>query len=232
MPRPETLNALLGDIAKSQTRDIQTCRHCGDVTTLARVTDRCDRCDRRVDESSSVIYHLPTSSQREPDPPRNGWVFSFPESAKGRAPSLCSLCSLRIDGGRLTSEPGALEVEQRGQRGGIAEHERARNERESSARAAGSRPTGLLEIFAKLKEEKYLKIQRQIRLPRPSAATPKTASLCALRCIFGCIFPCILNLPPPPPEIRGKTTASTRHHPRASSLRSGVVSGFYGGFGI
>lgn len=110
MPRPETLNALLGDIAKSQTRDIQTCRHCGDVTTLARVTDRCDRCDRRVDESSSVIYHLPTSSQREPDPPRPGWVFCSPESAKGRAPSLCSLCSLRIDGGGspLSLEPWRL----------------------------------------------------------------------------------------------------------------------------
>lgn len=156
----------------------------------------------------------------------------LPESHKGRAPSLCSLCSLRIDGGGspLSLEPWRLS--RGGKEGGIAEHERARNERESSARAAGSRPTGLLEIFAKLKEEKYLKIQRQIRLPRPSAATPKTASLCALRCIFGCIFPCILNLPPPPPEIRGKTTASTRHHPRASSLRSGVVSGFYGGFGI
>ena len=64
----------------------------------ACVTDRCDRCDRRVDESSSVINHLPTRSQREPDPPAPGGFF-VSESTKGRAPSLCSLCSLRIDGG-------------------------------------------------------------------------------------------------------------------------------------
>lgn len=158
VPRPETLNALLGDYAEPQTRDIQTCRHCGDVTTLACVTDRCDRCDRRVDESSSVINHLPTSSQREPDPPRPGWVFRSPESAKGRAPSLCSLCSLRIDGGGSPLQPGAPEVEQRGQRGGIAEHERARNERESSARAAGSRTTEKTQGFAKTQRREQAKI--------------------------------------------------------------------------
>lgn len=133
VPRPETLNALLGDYAEPQTRDIQTCRHCGDVTTLARVTDRCDRCDRWVDV---IISHLPTSFQKEPRPTRTGWVFRSSESAKGRAPSLCSLCSLRIDGGGspLSLEPWRLS--RGGKEGGIAEHERARNERESSYRAA------------------------------------------------------------------------------------------------
>lgn len=57
MPRPETLNALLGDIAEPQTRDIQTCRHCEDVTTPACVTDGPTRPTDRVDV---IISHLPT----------------------------------------------------------------------------------------------------------------------------------------------------------------------------
>lgn len=39
-------------------------------------------------------------------------------------------------------------------------------------------------------------------------------------------------MPPPPPEIRGKTPFSTRHHPPPSSLMVWVVSGFYVVFGI
>lgn len=92
--------------------------------TSACVTDRCDRCDRRVDVI--IINHLPTPlSENQTHPAKGGFFVS--ESAKGRAPSLCSLCSLRIDGGGspLSLEP--LEVEQRGKEGReIVEHEGAK----------------------------------------------------------------------------------------------------------
>lgn len=131
VPRPETLNALLGDYAESQTRDIQTCRHCGDVIPPACVTDgptatdRPGRCTRH--------YHLPTT-HREQTPPRDGWGFcSLRATGAGLPLSLCSLPPKSIGAASPFSlEPG--RVEQRGQRGNT-EPERAK--RAKPFRAAG-----------------------------------------------------------------------------------------------
>lgn len=87
----------------------------------------------------------------------------------------------------------------------------------SSYRAAGSELESL-EIFAKLKEEKHLKIQRQIRIRRPSAATSKTSIFHTGPCIFGCISGCFLYRPPPPPRFQAKATRPKRHLTHASSL--------------
>lgn len=46
------VKTLLGNNAKPQTRDIQTCRHCRRVMPVACVTDATDRLTDRVDESS------------------------------------------------------------------------------------------------------------------------------------------------------------------------------------
>ena len=155
-------------------------------------------CDRPTDRPTDrvdviIINHLPNALRENQTHPGTGGFFRSLRAHRAGLPPLPPSLPPKSMGRRLTPpawSPGRLSGGGRGARE-TAQHERAK--RESSARAAGSRPTGLLEIFAKLKEEKYLKIQRQIRLPRPSAATPKTASLCALRCIFGCIFPCIVS---------------------------------------
>lgn len=133
----------------------QTCRHCGDVTTLAMCDRRTDATDRpgRCHRHQSITC-LPTS--RELDPPAPGGFFAL-QKHKGQG-SLCpSAPSLPNRWGRLTSPAGSLGGLSRAGKEGTAEHERARNERESSARAAGSRPTGLLEIFAKLNAENQMK---------------------------------------------------------------------------
>lgn len=171
MPRPETLNALLGDIAKSQTRDIQTCRHCGDVTTLARVTDRCDRCDRpgRCHHQSSITC-LPALRENQTHPAKGGFFVS--ESAKGRAPSLCSLCSLPNRWGRrLTSEPGAPGRLSRGaKREGRKHSTNERSERVPLAPQAPE-PQRKLKDSRELKEEIQAKTKRKISTFRTSAAT-------------------------------------------------------------
>lgn len=43
-------------------------------------------CDRPTDRPTDrvdviIIYHLPNALRENLDPPRTGWVFSFPESA-------------------------------------------------------------------------------------------------------------------------------------------------------
>lgn len=77
-------------------------------------------------------------------------------STRGRAPSVPLLPPSQIDEGASLPAWSLGGLSREGKEG-IAEHERARNERESSARAAGSRPTGLLEIFAKLNGENQMK---------------------------------------------------------------------------
>lgn len=77
----------------------------------------------------------------------------LPESHKGRAPSLCSLCSLRIDGGGSPLQPGALEVEQRGKEGGNSRARMSEERANEFLSRRRLRATESLEIFAKLKGE-------------------------------------------------------------------------------
>lgn len=186
------------------------------------MTDRCDRCDRRVDESSSVIYHLPTPLSERTRPTRTGWVFcSLRATRAGLPPSAPSAPSESMGGGAHLSAWSPWRLSRGGKEGREkVEHEGAKRSSSYLAPQAPE-PQRKLKDSRRLREEKQAKIQRQIRLPRPSAATPKTASPCISNCIFGCILRCILNMPPPPPEIRGKTPFPTRHHPPPASLVSG-----------
>lgn len=109
-------------------------------------------CDRRTDATDrpgrchQSITCLPTS--RELDPPREGGFFAL-QKHKGQG-SLCpSAPSLPNRWGRLTSPAWSLGGLSREDKEGTAEHERARNERESSARAAGSRTTEKTQGFAR-----------------------------------------------------------------------------------
>lgn len=104
-------------------------------------TDRPGRCHRH-----QSITCLPTSrEQTHPDP---GGFFAL-QKHKGQG-SLCpSAPSLPNRWGRLTSPAGSLGGLSRAGKEGTAEHERARNERESSARAAGSRTTEKTQGFAR-----------------------------------------------------------------------------------
>lgn len=96
-------------------------------------TDVTDRRDRRVDESSSTACLLLSyEHQTHPDP----GGFSVPREHIGRLPSASLPLFPPNRWARLTSKPGAPEVEQRGSRKGIAEHESAK--RLSSYRAAGA----------------------------------------------------------------------------------------------
>lgn len=136
VPRPETLNALLGDYAESQTRDIQTCRHCEVVMRFAM----CDRPMRpmrptgRCHHQSSSITCLPLLENR-PTPRRVGFSFLRAHRA-GLPPSAPSAPSESMGAAHLSSlEPWRLSRGAKRERE-IAEHERAK--RESSACAAGA----------------------------------------------------------------------------------------------
>lgn len=113
----------------------------------ACVTDGPTRPTDRVDViviSQSPAYLL---LENRPTPTRVG--FFALQKHKGQG-SLCpSAPSLPNRWGRLTSPAGSLGGLSRAGKEGIAEHERARNERESSARAAGSRTTEKTQGFAR-----------------------------------------------------------------------------------
>ena len=152
-------------------------------------------------------------------------------STRGRAPSVPLLPPSQIDGGASLPAWSLGGLSREGKEG-IAEHERARNERESSARAAGSKTTEKTQGFAKNQRRFRGGLGEMTTPARPSAATLLSLSTC----IFGCIFPCIVRVPPPPPRFQARTAHCKRHHPPPASLVSGwcrfyVCSGIYEGAG-
>lgn len=161
------------------------------------------------------------------DPPAPGGFF-VSESAKGRAPSLCSLCSLRIDGGGSPPQPGAPEVEQRGQRGTGESRARA-----SEAREFLSRRRRILKNRdtrdSRESQGRFRGGLGGMRTPvRPSAATLfKTCTL------YFWVYPDLfLKLTTPAPAISSQShpinpTPLSHFVPQARE-----VSGFYGFFGI
>ena len=155
-------------------------------------------CDRPTDRPTDrvdviIINHLPNALRENQTHPGTGGFFRSLRAHRAGLPSPPSLAPSQIDGAAARLRAWSPWEVERGRKRGKGES----TARTSEAREFRSRRRlqthRTTRDFAKLKEEKYLKIQRQIRLPRPSAATPKTASLCALRCIFGCIFPCIVS---------------------------------------
>ena len=96
---------------------------------------------------SSSVTCLPASKENLDPPAKGGFFALWKRTGQG---SLCpSAPSLPNRWGRLTYPAGSLGGLSRAGKEGTAEHERARNERESSNRAAGFRTTKTLEIFAK-----------------------------------------------------------------------------------
>ena len=151
------------------------------------------------------------------DPPAPGGFFVPLRSTQGRAPSLCSLCSLRIDGAAHLSslEPWRLS------RGAKREGDSRAREREAVEFLSRRR-----RVLKNSNPRGFAKIQRRIRgelggirtPARPSAATSKTSIFHTGPCIFGCISRCFLYRPPPPPRFQAKATRPKRHLTHASSL--------------
>lgn len=110
-------------------------------------------CDRRTDSDRTdrVDVHVTITClpliENQTHPETGGFLLS--KSYRGRAPSVPLLPPSQIDEARLLHLAGSLGGLSREGKEGIAEHERARNERESSARAAGSRTTEKTQGFAR-----------------------------------------------------------------------------------
>ncbi len=156
----------------------------------ACVTDGPTRPTDRVDViviSQSPAYLL---LENRPTPTRVGFLLS--RSTRGRAPSVPLLPPSQIDGGASLPAWSLGGLSREGKEG-IAEHERARNERESSARAAGSRTTEKTQGFAKNRRRFRGGLGEMTTPARPSAATLLSLSTCIFGCIFRCISGCIVR---------------------------------------
>lgn len=106
-------------------------------------TDVTDRRDRRVDESSSTACLLLSyEHQTHPDP----GGFSVPREHIGRLPSASLPLLPPNRWARLTSKPGAPEVEQR-RRSGRESRARKREALEFLSRRRRTRRTAILEDF-------------------------------------------------------------------------------------
>ena len=130
-------------ISDKRTSDMPPLRGRNDPRLCDRRTDATDR-PGRCHRHQSPAYLL---LENRPTPTRVGFLLS--RSTRGRAPSVPLLPPSQIDEARLLHLAGSLGGLSREGKEGTAEHERARNERESSARAAGSRTTEKTQGFAR-----------------------------------------------------------------------------------
>ena len=129
------VKTLLGNNAKPQTRDIQTCRHCGEVMPPACVTDRpTDRVD------VIIINHLPNALRENQTHPGTGGFFRSLRAHRAGLPPLPPSLPPKSMGRRLASEPGAPGRLSGGGRGAREKAQPEQAKRAKSFRAAGSEP--------------------------------------------------------------------------------------------
>lgn len=160
-------------------------------------TDATDQRDRRVDESSSTACLLLSyEHQTHPDP----GGFSVPREHIGRLPSASLPLLPPNRWARLTSKPGAPEVEQR-RRSGRESRARKREALEFLSRRRrtlkNSNPRGFSRNFIQESDANFLESRHLGKskswLENPGMRTPAATLDRQFPYIAGCIFTCIFS---------------------------------------